>query len=148
MKSHRIVAIAVAAALAVGATQNALIAAGQQSATISGTAKKEAKKPYADFTVQARNVQQGQVGAMTTLDTEGNFTLPNLTSARYLVELVNKDGKIVCTEGPFDLAQQMNRTNVNIDCDKVPAAWWLLGAAAAAGVTAGIVAGGPASPAQ
>jgi hypothetical protein len=148
MKSHRVVAIAVAAALAVGATQNALIAAGQQSATISGTAKKEAKKPYADFTVQARNVQQGQIGATTTLDMDGNFTLPNLSSAKYLVELVNKDGKIVCTEGPFDLSQQMNRNNVNIDCDKVPAAWWLLGAAAAAGVTAGIVAAGPASPAQ
>jgi hypothetical protein len=148
MKSHRIVAIAVASALAVGATQSALIAAGQQNASISGTAKKQAKKPYADFTVQARNVAQGTIGGTTMLDTDGNFKLPNLTAAKYLVELVNKDNKIVCTEGPFDLTQQYARNDVNIDCSKVPAAWWLLGAAAAAGVTAGIVAAGPASPAQ
>ena len=54
---------------------------------------------------------------------------------------------MVCTEGPFDLTQQMIKNDVVIDCGKVPAAWWLLGAAAAAGITAGIVAAN-ASPSQ
>jgi hypothetical protein len=148
MKSHRIVAFGVAAALAVGTTQSALIAAGQQTASIIGTAKNEAAKPYLDYTVQARDTQQGQIAATTKLDSEGNFSLLNLSSAKYVVELVNKDQKIVCTEGPFDLTQNMMRDKVNIDCDRVPAAWWLLGAAGAAGVTAGIVANDPASPAQ
>ena len=148
MKSHRIVAIAVAFALANGAAQTALLAAGQQTATIAGTAKDEAKKPYTDNTVRARDTAQGTIAGTAPLNTEGNFSLPNLSSAKYLIELVDKNGKIVCTEGPFDLTQQMLKNDVVIDCGKVPAAWWLLGAAAAAGITAGIVAAGPASPAQ
>ena len=147
MKSHRIVAIAVAFALASAAAQAALFAAGQQTATIAGTAKDEAKKPYTDNSVRARDAASGQIAGMTTLNADGNFSLPALSSAKYLLELVNKDGKVVCTEGPFDLTQQMLKNDVVIDCGKVPAAWWLLGAAAAAGITAGVVAAN-ASPSQ
>ena len=147
MKSNRIVAVAVALTLASGAAQTALLAAGQQTATIAGTAKDEAKKPYTDNTVRARNTASGQIAGMTALNAEGNFSLPDLSSAKYLVELVNKNGKVLCTEGPFDLSQQMLKNDVVIDCGKVPAAWWLLGAAAAAGITAGVVAAN-ASPSQ
>jgi hypothetical protein len=143
MKSQRIVAIAVAFALASGAAQTALLAAGQQTATIAGTAKDEAKKPYADYSVRARDVSTGQIAGNVPLNQEGNFSLPDLSSSRYLVELVrhqnNNQDKVVCTEGPFDLSQQMLKNDVVIDCGKVPAAWWLLGAAAAAGITAGVV---------
>jgi hypothetical protein len=136
-------AMAVAFAMATSATQ--LLA---QSASLGGTAKDEAKKPYTDYTVRARDVSQGAIASTIALDTTGNFTLPNLASTKYLVELVNKNGKVVCTEGPFDLSARAFKNDVVIDCNKVPAAWWLLGAAAAAGITAGIVAAGPASPAQ
>ena len=143
MKSQGIVAIAVAFALASGAAQTALLAAGQQTATIAGTAKDEAKKPYADYSVRARDVSTGQIAGNVPLNQEGNFSLPDLSSSRYLVELVrhqnNNQDKVVCTEGPFDLSQQMFKNDVVIDCGKVPAAWWLLGAAAAAGITAGVV---------
>jgi len=143
MKSQRIVAIAVAFALASGAAQTALLAAGQQTATIAGTAKDEAKKPYTNYSVRARDVSTGQIAGNVPLNQEGNFSLPDLSSSRYLVELVrhqnNNQDKVVCTEGPFDLSQQMLKNDVVIDCGKVPAAWWLLGAAAAAGVTAGVV---------
>jgi hypothetical protein len=142
----RMTAIAVALALANGAAQTALLAAGQQTATIAGTAKDEAKKPYADYSVRARDVATGMIAGNVTLNQDGNFSLPDLSSARYLIELVKKQNdnndKIVCTEGPFDLTQQMLKNDVVIDCGKVPAAWWLLGAAAAAGITAGIVATG------
>ena len=144
---NRFVAIAVATVMAGTAAQTALVAAGQQTATIAGTAKDEAKKPFVDFTVRARKVADGQVAGTTPLNTEGNFSLPDLSSDRYLVELLNKNGKVVCTEGPFDLTAQMLKNDVVIDCGKVPAAWWLLGAAAAAGITAGVVAA-DASPAQ
>jgi hypothetical protein len=150
MKSQRIVAVAVAFALASAAAQTALLAAGQQTATIAGTAKDEAKKPYADYTVRARDVSTGMIAGMTPLNTDANFSLPDLSSSKYLIELVlhkNNQDKVVCTEGPFDLTQQMLKNDVVIDCDKVPAAWWLLGAAAAAGITAGIVASNS-SPSQ
>jgi hypothetical protein len=150
MKNQRIVAIALAFALASGAAQTALLAAGQQTATIAGTAKDEAKKPYADYSVRARDVSTGMIAGNVALTTEATFTLPDLSSSRYLIELVqhkNNQDKVICTEGPFDLTQQMLKNDVVIDCGKVPAAWWLLGAAAAAGITAGIVAAN-ASPSQ
>jgi len=150
MKNQRIVAIALAFALASGAAQTALLAAGQQTATIAGTAKDEAKKPYADYSVRARDVSTGMIAGNVALTTDATFTLPDLSSSRYLIELVqhkNNQDKVICTEGPFDLTQQMLKNDVVIDCGKVPAAWWLLGAAAAAGITAGIVAAN-ASPSQ
>jgi hypothetical protein len=149
-KNQRIVAIALAFALASGAAQTALLAAGQQTATIAGTAKDEAKKPYADYSVRARDVSTGMIAGNVALTTDATFTLPDLSSSRYLIELVqhkNNQDKVICTEGPFDLTQQMLKNDVVIDCGKVPAAWWLLGAAAAAGITAGIVAAN-ASPSQ
>jgi hypothetical protein len=110
------------------------------SGLISGTAKDEAKKPYTDYSVRARDLQQGQIAATTPLDTEGAFSLGNLSTAKYLVELLNKDGKVVCTEGPYDLASLPNqmKPGVVIDCNKVPVAWWLVGIATAAGITAGV----------
>jgi hypothetical protein len=150
MRTRRIVAWTVAVALATmsGAGQTA-VRAGANGGSLSGTAKDEAKKPYRDYTVRARDVRQGTIATSKLLDTEAKFALGELQPARYLVELVNKDGKVVCTEGPFTLtAQNLTKNDINISCNHVPAAWWLLGAAAAAGVTAGVVTAGPASASQ
>jgi hypothetical protein len=118
---------------------SSMAAGAQQTATVSGTAKKEAKKPYTDYSVRARNVQQGQIGGASPLDSDGNFSLANLPPAQYAVELLKRQGKVVCTEGPYNLTQQLTKDGVNISCNKVPAAWWLVGAAAAAGITAGVL---------
>jgi len=126
-------------------------AAGQTSGPglLSGTAKHKAKQPFTDYTVRARDVGNGTIAATKVLDTAGDFSVPSLTLANYLLELVDKSGKVVCTEGPFQLTQAAaQKTNVNIDCGVPPAAWLLLAGAAAAGVTAGVVAGGPASGSQ
>ncbi|MGC4082436.1 MAG: hypothetical protein QM736_10105 [Vicinamibacterales bacterium] len=145
MKSNRAGALALAFTLAASAP-TALLA--QQSTSLAGTAKDEAKQPYTDYSVRARDVKAGTIAATIPLDTQANFSLTGLTTERYLVELVNKDGKVVCTEGPFDMSTQAIKSNVVIDCGKIPAAWWLVGAAAAAGITAGVVAAGPASPSR
>ena len=142
MKNNRFVAIALAFTLANTAVPTALFA--QQSTSLAGTAKDEAKKPFTDYTVRARDVNAGTQTPAQALDAQGNFSLTGLTAANYLVELLNKNGKVVCTEGPFDLSKQAIKSDVVVDCNKVPAAWWLVGAAAAAGITAGIVATGPA----
>lgn len=141
MKSYRTVAVALVLALT-GAAMLTTVAEAQQNAALRGTAKDEAKKPYQDYTVRARDVSQGLVGGTSPLNTDGEFTILNLSSARYLLELVNKDDKVVCTEGPFDLSQQLTRDNIVIDCNKVPAAFLILGAAGAAGITAGVAAAG------
>jgi hypothetical protein len=145
MKKDRIVAIGLAFAMAVSAAPAALLA--QQSTTLSGTAKDQAKSPYTDYQVRARDVKSGAIAKSIALDGQGDFSLTDLSTLNYLVELVNKNGKVVCTEGPFDMSKQAIKSDVVISCGKVPAAWWLLGAAAAAGVTAGVIAG-QASPSR
>jgi hypothetical protein len=137
MKTNRFVATALAFALASSTVPSALLA--QQSTSLAGTAKDEAKKPYPEFTVRARDVKAGTIAGSTPLDAQGGFSLTGLTSENYLVELVNQKGKVVCTEGPFDLSKQAIKSDVVIDCNKVPAAWYLVAAAAAAGVTAGVL---------
>ena len=113
---------------------------GPPTVTLTGIAKKEAKKPYTDYTTRARDVQTGVIaGTATNGDPDANFTITGLPPANYVVELLNKDGKIVCTEGPYDLTKTFVKNDVDISCNKVPAAWWLLGVAAAAGITAGVV---------
>lgn len=146
MKNRSIRARLAAGALAVTLASTGMMA--QQTGQISGTAKDEAKSPYTDYSVRVRDVQAGQIAGTSPLDNTGAFNIPNLPAANYLVELVNEDGKVVCHEGPYDLAQELIRGGVVIECDKVPAAWWLIGAAAAAGVTAGIVTTGAASPSR
>lgn len=140
-------AMLVLAVLLASATMPVSVRA-QQSVSLAGTAKDEAKKPYADYTVRARNIRAGAIVATVPLDVQGSFALPGLSAENYLVELVNRDGRVVCTEGPVDLSRQTAVRDLVIDCGNVPAAWWLIGAAAAAGITAGVVAVGPASAAR
>jgi len=147
MKNNRFVAIALAATLASSAVPASVFA--QQSTTLAGTAKDEAKKPYTNYSVRARDVAAGTQSPAQPLDASGNFSLTGLTSANYLIELLNKGGKVVCTQGPFDLTQNPVKSDVVIDCNnkKVPAVVWLLGAAAAAGITAAVVTTGDTPPA-
>ena len=137
MKLRQYVAMALATAMA---AVPILAQQAPPSATISGIAKKEAKKPYTDYTTRARDVQTGVIaGTATNGDPDANFSITGLPPANYVVELLNKDGKIVCTEGPYDLTRTFVKNDVDISCNKVPVAWWLLGVAAAAGITAGVV---------
>lgn len=145
MRIRQTVAFGLAVAFASGMImQPALSAGAQDPSSIAGTARKEAKKPFTDYSVRARNVAQGTIASTVKLDTDGNFAMASIDPANYLVELLDSKGKVVCTEGPFDLSKQASKTGVNIECGK-PAAWWLLAAAGAAGITAGVVSSDPAS---
>jgi hypothetical protein len=153
MTTRQVVATAVALAVMGSSTPTTLMAGAQQTGALSGTAKNEAKKPFLEYTVQARNVgagvSGGPIAGAVALDANGNFSLTSLMPSKYVIELLNKKGKVVCTEGPFDLTQPpMAKTDVVVDCNHVPVAWWLLAAAGAAAITAGIVSGGTDSASQ
>ena len=111
---------------------------GAQTGLISGHARSEARRPYYNYSVQARDVGTGLVIATDALDpATADFELIGLAVGRFVVELLDDDGDVVCTEGPFDLvAGSMSKTGVHIACTE-PVAWWWL-AAIAAGVTAGV----------
>lgn len=113
--------------------------AQQANGVLSGTADDEANQPYSDYAVQLRDPANGQVAGTTPLTPQGRFVFQNVEAGRrLLVELYNtRENRVVCTEGPFVLAasataQNASKTDVNIDCGKVPAALWLLAAGAGA----------------
>ncbi len=113
---------------------------GAQTGLISGHARSEARRPYYNYSVQARDVHTGLVVATDALDpATADFELIGLAVGRFVVELLDDDGDVVCTEGPFDLlAGSMSETGVHIACSE-PWAWLLL-AGIVAGVTAGVAA--------
>ncbi len=134
-----------------------LAAAGRQNGIISGSAAAEAKQPYNKYVIRARDMSNNEVAQQTTLDAEGKFAVSGLAAGTFMIELVKgatpngQGGKVVCTAGPFTLqdsasqvADLMIKKGANVHCNRPVAAYLLLGAAAAAGVTAGIVAGGDA----
>ena len=122
-------------------------AAQQASVSIAGTAKKAAKRPFAGHYVRARRVSDGAIAMAVPLDDNAGFSLSDIKPGEYLLELVNKDGKIICTEGPNTF--RTSTTKVSIDCgrDRLPA-FLLLSAAGAAGITAAIANGDSASPSR
>jgi hypothetical protein len=138
-----------------------LSAAVRQDGVISGSAAAEVKKPYDPYTVRARDVSTNTIAQKTTLDANAEFAVNGLMPGTFLIELVKnaqpngEGGKIICTAGPFTLQDGTSQLNdlmikkgANVHCNRPVSAWWLLGAAAAAGVSAGIAAGGTASGAQ
>jgi hypothetical protein len=129
----------------------------RQDGVISGTAVAEAKQPYTQYIIRARDTQSNLISQTTTLDAEAKFALNGLMAGSYMIELVKgagpngQDGKVVCSAGPFTLQDAdsavtdlMIKKGANVQCNRPMAAYYLLGAAAAAGVTAGIAAGGDA----
>ena len=130
---RRVIATSLAVMLALGAAPILLA----QQGTISGKADDEAKKPYSNYSVQLMDLKTNQITATVQLGTQGQFSFSGVApDAQYLVQLYsNQQNRVVCTEGPYSVAApSLSYTNVNIDCDKKPAALWLLAAAAGAGV--------------
>ena len=130
-------------------------ASRRQDGIISGSAAAEAKQPYNQYVIRAKDVSNNTIAQTTTLDNEGKFAVSGLMAGSFLIELVKgggpngQGGKVVCTAGPFTLQESTSQINdlmfkkgANVQCNRPVAAYWLLGAAALAGVTAGVVAGG------
>lgn len=134
---------AVALTLALVLSGLAPLAAQQAvQGTIAGRATDEARKPYADYTVQLRDAENGRVVGAMPLDARGRYAFDGLdVSRRFIVELYNTKAKeIVCTEGPYPLTPASNaRREVNIDCGAAPAALWLLAASAGAVAAVAVV---------
>jgi hypothetical protein len=160
MKVMRTIQAGLAVALVGSVLLAPLAAAGRQNGVISGSAASEVKTPYTQYIIRARDVNSNQFQT-TTLDANAEFAVNGLSAATYMIELVKgaeadgSRGKIICTAGPFTLqdsgsqvADLMIKKGANVHCNRPMAAYWLLGAAAVAGVSAGIAAGGTSSPSQ
>lgn len=132
------------AALAFVLTAGMSPLAAQQAVTgtIAGRATDEARRPYANYVVQLRDADTGQIVTTVPLDTQGRYQFIDVPLARhFLVELYNvRDREMICTEGPQTLTADVSQRNdLNIDCGATPAALWLLTAAAGAVAATGVV---------
>ncbi len=114
--------------------------ARQQVGTLAGTATDEASQPYSNYDVRARDIALTQIAETVQLTADGTFSITGLIlPSNYLIELYDRQrNSVVCTEGPFNLSEQIaERVNIDIDCGVIPPiAWWLLGAGGAAAATA------------
>jgi hypothetical protein len=148
----RTITFGLALALVGGIALAPVAAAGRQNGVIAGSAAAEAKQPYSQYVMRARDVSNNSYPAQTTLDASGQFALNGLTAGTFVVELVKvksgqgpNEGKVVCTAGPFTLqdgsaqiADLMIKKGANVSCNRPQAAYILLAGAAAAGVAAGV----------
>ncbi len=136
MTIRGVLALAVTFAMALGVAPTL---AQQTSGVIGGKAASEAREPFSNYAVQLRDTVTGQIVGSVPLNPEGQFTVEKVAlNQRLLVELVQvKENQTVCTEGPFLLTSSApSRLDVNINCGKVPAAFWIL--AAGAGTAAAV----------
>jgi hypothetical protein len=146
----RTITFGLALALVGGIALAPVAAAGRQNGVIAGSAAAEAKQPYNQYIMRARDVSNNAIPAKTTLDASGQFALNGLTAGTFMVELVKgadptgTGGHVVCQAGPFtlqDAASQitdlMIKKGANVSCNRPQAAYVLLAGAAALGVAAG-----------
>jgi hypothetical protein len=150
--TKRIVVLTLSLFMALGTLPNVAAAArlGQaaQTATIEGAAHDSTGKPLANRPVQVRNVRTGQVAGSARTDAAGRFRFGDLAPTTYIVELLNDAKRTVGTSVEIPLANIPVAfvTVCAAPTDKSPAgtAWLLtpavLGAAAAVGITAAVVA--------
>ena len=113
--------------------------ARQQVGTLAGTATDEASQPYSNYDVRARDTALTQIAETVQLAADGTFSITGLIlPSNYLIELYDRQrDSVVCTEGPFNLSEQIaERLNIDVDCGIPPIAWWLLGAGGVAAGTA------------
>ena len=115
-----------------------------QSFNLAGTAINQAKKPFSSYKVELRDIKTGMNMYIAQLNENGTFSFTSVLDSQYIIQLLDGRNKVVCTEGPIN----NKNTYIVIDCSKNLAALWLIGAAGAAGITAGVVAAEPASPSR
>jgi hypothetical protein len=147
----RTITFGLALALAGGLALAPVAAAGRQNGVIAGSAAAEAKQPYNQYTMRARDVSSNAIPQSTTLDASGQFALNGLAAGTFMVELVKgaaadgSGGTVICQAGPFtlqDAASQISdlmiKKGANVSCHRPQAAYILLAGAAAAGAAAGL----------
>jgi hypothetical protein len=105
--------------------QNASLDVG----VIRGNALPEARPPYTDFVVRARDAETGQPAGVSRVGEGATFSVDMLPANRpLLIELHNtKDRRLVCVQGPYRLAPGAPiRADLTIECGRKSAARWLL----------------------
>lgn len=95
---RNVLALALAVTLGLSPT---VLAAGQQVVTITGRAMSPDHEGLANATVRLRSVTSGQLQRVTTSGQGGNYEFPAVAPDTYIIELVDRNGRMLGTTEPF-----------------------------------------------
>ena len=97
-----LLALALAVSLVSTGMSSTVLAAGQgQIVTITGRALSADQRGLANETVRLRSVTSGQLLRVTTSAQGGSYSFPAVAPDTYVIELVDKTGRILGTTQPF-----------------------------------------------
>ena len=96
-----VLALALAVSLVAGGLSSTVLAAGQQIVTITGRALSPDQQGLANTTVRLRSVTSGQLLRVTTSAQGGSYSFPAVAPDTYIIELVDRSGRMVGTTEPF-----------------------------------------------
>jgi hypothetical protein len=140
-KIHRLAAAALCVLLALGAPS--LSAAQDALGVLNGRVRADSRR-LTDFAVQLRDAETGKVLRVVPVDPQGQFAAKEVPVGKpYLLELIRtsvKNAPLVCTAGPYQAsADPKVKTNARLDCGRIPAAYWVLAAAAGVAGSAAVM---------
>lgn len=129
---HRFAAASLCVLLALGVPS--MTAAGDVLGVLNGRVKADSKR-LTDYAVQLRDAETGKVLKTVAVDPQGLFAAKDVPVGKpYLLELIRasaKNAPLVCTAGPYQVSPDPKvKTNARLDCGRLPAAYWVLAAAA------------------
>ena len=101
---RRFVAFALIFSVALVGAPLTAAAAPAQGGTLKGIAQGADKKPLPNYTVQVRNVANGQLAGTTTSTAAGSFSLEGLAAGNYVIEIVDAAGKVVGLSSSISIA--------------------------------------------
>src|SRR5262245_6639885 len=101
---RRFLAVALAVSLVSPSLSSVLLAAGQaQVGTVTGRALGSNQQALANTMVRLRSVTSGQLLRVTTSAQGGAYSFPAVAPDTYIIELVDKTGRILGTTEPFQV---------------------------------------------
>jgi hypothetical protein len=102
--------VAIGLMMMLTAVQPAVFAAGQAAGALTGIVRGGHMQPLTGMRVQLRDVQSGNVIGSTTAAEAGSFSFPGLPPGTYFVEAVDASGKVLGVGAPVSLASGATAT--------------------------------------
>lgn len=100
---RRFLSTVLVAVMTMGSTSFGVLAAQQDSITLTGRAFTANLQQLPDARVQIRDLKTGQVVNSTTSNATGEFSFENLKPSDYIVELADAAGNVQGMSAPFTL---------------------------------------------
>jgi hypothetical protein len=100
---RRFLSMMVVMTLAVAGTPIGVLAAGQDTVSVVGSVYRTNMQPIAKAEVQIRDMKTGQRVSSTFSDASGSYAFKALRPGTYVVEVVDRSGKVIGMSAPFAL---------------------------------------------